>query len=56
MGEMIDKFHCHLDMCTQCEQHPFDLCPIGAALIKKAGSEAIEEMAIPIKEELKNGK
>lgn len=26
-------FHDHLDACRQCEQHPFDLCPIGAALL-----------------------
>jgi hypothetical protein len=32
-----DTFHQHLDECTQCETHPFDLCPIGRALLLKTG-------------------
>ena len=29
-----DTFHAHLDVCAQCEKHPFDLCPIGAVLLQ----------------------
>ena len=32
----IDMFHAHLDICSQCENHPFDLCPIGAMLLREA--------------------
>jgi hypothetical protein len=31
--EWADKFHAHLDVCRQCEQHPFELCRVGAALL-----------------------
>lgn len=31
-----DSFHAHLDACVQCRMHPFDLCPVGAALIVDA--------------------
>ena len=32
----IDKFHAHLDVCNQCRNHPFDLCPTGAQLLRAA--------------------
>jgi hypothetical protein len=32
-GEVINKFHDHLNKCVQCENHPFDLCPIGQKLL-----------------------
>ncbi len=32
----IDRFHAHLDVCSQCERHPFDLCPIGVKLLRSA--------------------
>ncbi len=40
----IAEFHAHLDICSQCEQHPFALCPTGAALLKTAaiGAPPIE--------------
>lgn len=40
----IDKFHAHLDVCEQCERHPFDLCAEGARLLKEAalGPEGTE--------------
>lgn len=28
-----EPFHAHLDECSQCMNHPFDLCPAGAALM-----------------------
>ena len=28
-----DAFHDHLDKCAQCRNHPFNLCPKGAALL-----------------------
>lgn len=42
----INQFHEHLDVCKQCENHPFDLCPIGANLLKSAAT---------IKSEVLNG-
>ena len=40
----IDKFHKHLDVCSQCRNHPFGLCPIGAKLLKEAatGSNGVD--------------
>lgn len=32
----IDAFNAHLDMCRRCADHPFDLCPAGAELLKAA--------------------
>ncbi len=32
----IQKFHDHLDVCRQCREHPFDLCPTGATLLRAA--------------------
>lgn len=29
----MNEFHKHLDECKQCEQHPFELCPVGVQLI-----------------------
>ena len=34
--QRIDKFHAHLDVCSQCRNHSFDLCASGAALLKEA--------------------
>lgn len=36
--QRIDKFHAHLKICSQCERHPFDLCPTGAVLLKEAAT------------------
>ncbi len=36
--ERIKKFHAHLDICSQCRNHCFDLCPIGALLLKEAAT------------------
>jgi hypothetical protein len=32
-----DDFHAHLDVCQQCEGHPFELCPIGRELLTAVG-------------------
>lgn len=34
--EQIDRFHAHLDDCSQCRNNPFALCPIGVTLIHEA--------------------
>jgi hypothetical protein len=39
MGAADKAFHEHLDSCKQCEEHPFDLCPEGAHLLREAGRE-----------------
>ena len=36
--QRIDKFHAHLDVCSQCRNHPFGLCPTGAKLLKEAAT------------------
>jgi hypothetical protein len=28
-----EAFHAHLDVCAQCENHPFELCGTGARLL-----------------------
>ncbi len=35
-------FDAHLDRCAQCAEHPFDLCPTGDFMLRKA-AEAIEK-------------
>lgn len=32
-----DNFHAHLDVCPQCEGHPFQLCAAGQALLLAVG-------------------
>ncbi len=41
--DRIDKFHAHLDDCKQCRDHPFDLCPDGAKLLKEAATGVKEQ-------------
>lgn len=41
----VDKFHEHLDGCSQCRNHPFDLCCIGRILLHAAGQYAANELA-----------
>lgn len=36
--ERLALFHRHLDDCGRCRYEPFNLCPIGAMLIKVAAS------------------
>jgi hypothetical protein len=34
----IDTFHSHLDVCVQCRENPFGLCPTGSAHLKAVGA------------------
>ena len=34
----IRKFHGHLDVCGQCRNHCFFLCPVGATLLREAAT------------------
>jgi hypothetical protein len=36
----LELFQSHLNICDQCENTPFDLCPTGKELINAAGREA----------------
>ena len=36
--KLIDKFHAHLDVCAQCRNQCFNLCPTGAKLLKEAAT------------------
>lgn len=36
----IDKFHAHLDICSQCRNYPFGLCSTGAQLLREAAAGA----------------
>jgi len=31
--QATDRFHSHLDECSQCRENPFGLCPIGNQLL-----------------------
>jgi hypothetical protein len=33
VGGLVEKFHAHLDVCKQCREHPFALCPVGERLL-----------------------
>jgi hypothetical protein len=45
--EWVDRFHAHLDVCKQCEQHPFELCPVGTALLMgKTQAQSSNEQAV----------
>lgn len=33
-----DAFHAHLDACERCAKQPFNLCTIGATLLKEAAT------------------
>jgi len=37
-----DAFHAHLNTCAQCREHPFALCALGAALLKRAAEDVME--------------
>jgi len=39
----IDRFHAHLDICEQCREHPFQLCPTGVLLITSAVADLAVE-------------
>lgn len=41
----VDEFHAHLDVCQQCRDNPFDLCPIGATLLKAAAEKPYSHSA-----------
>ena len=34
-----ENFHEHLDVCSRCEQHPFNLCPLGARLLQESAEQ-----------------
>lgn len=40
--ERIKKFHAHLDVCSQCRDHPFGLCRTGASLLKYAATGELD--------------
>lgn len=35
-SKTASDFHAHLDDCVQCRNNPFELCPQGRELLKKA--------------------
>lgn len=41
---VADPFHDHLDICRQCRENPFRLCPTGARLLKQAGEAALKAL------------
>jgi hypothetical protein len=36
-----EAFHAHLDMCSHCATNPFNLCPVGATLLRQVPSEPL---------------
>ena len=43
--ERIDKFHAHLDVCSQCRKHPVGLCVTGFKLLNEAAKGQSDEKA-----------
>jgi hypothetical protein len=41
-------FHAHLDVCVQCESFPFELCAIGAPLLREAALESADALGIRV--------
>lgn len=46
--KFTDAFHAHLDQCEQCERNPFDLCMVGAALLRAAGNAASMALGLSV--------
>lgn len=38
LAKVADEFHGHLDVCKRCADQPFNLCPVGAQLLQRAGT------------------
>lgn len=36
-------FHMHLDICARCRNRPFDLCSIGALLLRLAAASCLPD-------------
>jgi len=34
---VVDSFHAHLDECSQCREHPFNLCAVGQKRLVEVG-------------------
>ena len=45
-------FHAHLDVCSQCREHPFDLCEIGDAALRAAAGSVLESETDAAREQL----
>jgi hypothetical protein len=52
MGAIYEDFHKHLDVCDQCSNNPFSLCPEGARIMQGTSDKIFG--VIP--KETKNGK
>lgn len=39
----INKFHCHLDICERCRNNPFNLCEVGAKLLRQSAKDIFAE-------------
>lgn len=40
INDQVDAFHAHLDVCRQCREHPFAICPNGYKLLVDAATTA----------------
>lgn len=45
--EKREQFHRHLDVCAQCRERPFDLCPLGATLLTASVSVRLDLSTLP---------
>lgn len=41
----MEAFNSHLDGCTRCRNHPFNLCAVGAQLLERAAAPSNGEQA-----------
>jgi hypothetical protein len=44
MNKEIDRFHKHLDVCARCRNEPFNLCAMGASLLRMAGEGVMKKV------------
>ena len=53
--ERIKKFHAHLDGCKRCRNQCFNLCQVGAKLLKYAATGEIDEGEIDMQHKSASG-
>lgn len=41
-----DKYHAHLDTCSQCRTQPFNQCPVGFPLLAAAATQGAVDLGM----------
>jgi len=50
---LIDAFHEHLEVCPQCADHPFDLCPMGQQLLGAASKSLMKRLSVQLGDKIR---